>query len=603
LSIDEGEEMAEVKYESERWSLVKLFPSKDSPELEQANQELDQMLSAFEGYREVLSADMSEDEFVKILEEYEQSVRKVSRIVDFGELLFNADTQDQEAQTLNAKGRQTAAEFQNRTLFFKLWWKALEDEAAERLMEAAGDNRYYLEALRLQKPYTLTEAEEKVINLKDVNGHQALVTLYETITSRYAFKLEIDGEEKELTEEELFVHVRSPKPELRVAAYEELHRVYAEDRPILGQIYQNIARDWRSEQIDLRGFAAPMSVRNLANDIPDDVVDTLLAACRENTAVFHRFFDLKAKWIGMERLGRHHLYAPVVETERTYDFNDSVDIVLDSFNEFEPRIADLAKRVFDDHHIDSEVRKGKRGGAFCATVEPALTPWVLQSFNGKPDDVATMAHELGHAIHAMLAEQYSVLTQHSSLPLAETASTFGEMLVVDRLLETDPDPELRRDLLFRQMDQSYATIMRQAYFAIFERDAHERIKAGGSIDDITEIYFDNLKEQFGEAVELSEDFRNEWVRVGHFFFAPFYVYAYSFGQLLVLSLYEQFKEEGESFKPRYLEILSAGGSDAPVRILEKAGIDVRSADFWNGGFKVVEQAVEQLEAMDIPTPA
>jgi oligoendopeptidase F len=175
------------------------------------------------------------------------------------------------------------------------------------------------------------------------------------------------------------------------------------------------------------------------------------------------------------------------------------------------------------------------------------------------------------------------------------------MLVVDRLLESDPDPDLLRDLLFRQMDQSYASIMRQAYFAIFERDAHERIKEGGSIDDITEIYFDNLKEQFGTAVDISEDFRTEWVRVGHFFFAPFYVYAYAFGQLLVLSLYKQFKEEGESFKPRYLKILAAGGSDAPVRILEKAGIDVRSADFWNGGFAVVQEAIERLEALPVAT--
>lgn len=595
--------MADKQYAIEPWSLEDLFPGKESPELDQARQELNQMLSGFEKHRQQLGPEMDQAAFVQLVEDYEQIVRKISRIVDFGELLFSADTQDQKAQTLSAEGRQLAAEFQNKTLFFSLWWKALEDQAADRLMEAAGDNRYYLEALRLQKPYTLTEPEEKVINLKDVNGHQALVQLYESITSRYSFSLEVDGEAKELTEEELFAHIRSPEPEMRVAAYEELHRVYGQDRPILGQIYQSLARDWRSEQIDLRGFSSPMAVRNLANNIPDDVVDTLLEVCRENSAMFHRFFNLKAKWIGMERLRRHDLYAPVVSTERTYEFDQSVEIVLDSFKQFDPKIAKLAQRVFDEHHLDSEVRKGKRGGAFCATVEPALTPWILQSYVGKPDDVATMAHELGHAIHSMLAEHHSVLTQHSSLPLAETASTFGEMLVVDRLLETDPDPELQRDLLFRQMDQAYASIMRQAYFALFERDAHRAITEGGSVDEVTEIYFNNLKEQFGESVELSDDFRNEWVRVSHFYFAPFYVYAYSFGQLLVLSLYKQYKEEGESFKPRYLEILSAGGSDAPVRILDKAGIDVRSAEFWNGGFSVVEEAVDRLEQLEIPQAA
>lgn len=595
--------MAEVKYEMEPWSLTDLFPGKDSPEFKQAKQELDQVLAEFEKHREQLAPDMNEGDFVQILGAYELIVRLISRIADYGELLFNADTQDQRAQSISAEGRQLVAEFQNRTLFFSLWWKALEDEPAERLMAAAGDDRYYLEALRLQKPYTLTEPEEKVINLKDVNGHRALVQLYETITSRYSFSLEIDGEPRELTEEELFQHIRSPKPDLRQAAYLELHRVYGVDRPILGQIYQSLVRDWRSEQLDLRGFSSPMAVRNLANNIPDDIVDMLLEVCRENTGIFHRFFDLKAKWIGSERLRRHDLYAPVVQTERSYEFKESVEIVMDSFQQFDPRLAELALRVFDEQHIDSEVRKGKRGGAFCLTVEPALTPWILQSFVGKPDDVATMAHELGHAIHSMLAEHHSVLTQHSSLPLAETASTFSEMLVVDRLLESDPDPELQRDLLFRQMDQAYASIMRQAYFALFERDAHQRIKEGGSVDDVTEIYFENLKEQFGQAVDLSDDFRNEWVRVGHFYFAPFYVYAYSFGQLLVLSLYQQFKQEGESFKPRYLEILAAGGSDAPIGILDKAGIDVRSVDFWNGGFRVVEEAVEQLEQLEIPQAA
>ena len=591
--------MANVRLQPERWSLQELFPSMEGPELEQAGRELDGMLSEFERCREELGPKLDGDEFVRILVLYEQALRKISRIVNYGALLFYEDTQNQKAQSLFAQGRQTAAEFENRTLFFKLWWKDLADEPAKRLMAAAGEDRYWLEVLRLQKPYTLSEPEEKVINLKDVNGHQALVALYETITSRYSYALEIDGEPKQLTEEELFVHVRSPKAELRKAAYQELHRVYQQDAPILGQIYQSIARDWGSEQIDLRGFSSPLAVRNLANNVPDEVVDTLLEVCRENVSIFHRFFKLKAKWIGMDRLGRYDLYAPVVETDRTYEFQESVDIVLDSFSRFDPKLAKLARRVFDENHIDGELRKGKRGGAFCATVEPALTPWVLQSYTGKPDDVATMAHELGHAIHSMLAEHHSALTQEPSLPLAETASTFAEILVVDRLLATDPDPELQRDLLFRQMDHAYASITRQAYFAVFEREAHQRVKDGGSVDDVTEVYFNNLKEQFANSVELSEDFRNEWLRVGHFFFAPFYVYAYSFGQLLVFALYQQYKAEGEPFKPRYLEILAAGGSDSPVRILDRAGINVRSAEFWRGGFQVLEEALERLTRLEV----
>ncbi len=591
--------MADTTYETAPWNLGELFPGKDAPEIDQATEELNKLLSDFEEFRDQLSPEMDESSFIAVVDAYEHVVRKISRLVYYGDLLFQADTQDQEALALSGKGRQLAAEFENRTLFFKLWWKGLEDDAAERFMEASGDNRYYLEALRLQKPYTLSEPEEKIINIKDVTGHNALVQLYEMLTNRYTYTLEIDGETKELTEEELLVQIRSADPDLRSGSYQQLHSVYEKDATIIGEIYQNLGRDLRSEQIDLRGFARPISVRNLANHIPDDIVDMLLEVCRERASIFHRFFALKARWIGMDQLRRYDLYAPVVQTDRSYAFNDAAEIVLESFREFDPKVADYAKRVLDESHIDSEVRLGKRSGAFCATVEPGLTPYILQSFKGKADDIATLAHELGHAIHSLLASHHSALTQSSSLPLAETASTFSEMLVVDRMMAMDPDPELHRDLLFRQMDDAYATIMRQAYFALFEKEAHDAIKDGAPTDRITEIYFENLKEQFGDSMELNEDFRNEWLRVWHFFGAPFYVYAYSFGQLLVLSLYKQFKEEGESFKPRYLEILSAGGSDAPVRVLEAAGINVASKDFWNGGFDVVEDSLQQLEALPV----
>jgi oligoendopeptidase F len=210
-----------------------------------------------------------------------------------------------------------------------------------------------------------------------------------------------------------------------------------------------------------------------------------------------------------------------------------------------------------------------------------------------------MAHELGHAVHSMLAEHHSALTQQSSLPLAETASTFGEMIVIDRLLAEDPDPETQRALLFRQMDDNYATIMRQAFFAIFERDAHALVKDGGTIDQLSELYGRNLAEQFGEAMDIGDEFKLEWLVIPHIYQVPFYVYAYAFGQLLVLSLYQEYLEEGDAFKPRYFEILAAGGSEAPARILEKAGIDIRSADFWQGGFDVLERALERLEALDV----
>jgi oligoendopeptidase F len=519
----------------------------------------------------------------------------MSRLSGFPQLAFAEDTQDQKAQAAVARVDQFQAEMSNMSIFFSLWWKALDEKNAQRLLAASGDFRYWLEAMRNFKDFTLSEPEEKIINIKDVTGVSALNMLYDSITNRYVFKVKVDGEEKELTRGELMALVREPDPALRARAYQELFRVYEADAPILGQIYQAIVRDWRNENINLRGFKRPISVRNLVNDIPDEVVDILLDVTRQNAKLFQRFFRLKAKRIGMEKLRRYDIYAPVAKSDKKYGFDEAADIVLESFNEFDPKFATLAKRIFDAGHIDSEVRKGKMSGAFCATITPDLTPWVLVNYQGKPDDVATLAHELGHGIHSLMAEDHTALTQHACLPLAETASTFGEMMLVDKLLAQETNEAVRRDLLYRQMDDAFATILRQNYFSMFEQTAHGMIAKGAQVNEIADAYMENLKSEFGDAVELSDEFRWEWIMIPHFYGVPFYVYAYAFGQLLVLSLYKQFQEEGDAFKPRYMEILSAGGSIAPVQLLANAGIDVTTAEFWQGGYDVIDDMVTKLE--------
>jgi len=228
-----------------------------------------------------------------------------------------------------------------------------------------------------------------------------------------------------------------------------------------------------------------------------------------------------------------------------------------------------------------------------------MTPWVLVNYNRQAEDVAALAHELGHAIHDMLAARHTAFTAHACLPLAETASTFGEMMLVDRLLKEESDEGVRRDILFKQVSDSYATILRQAFFALFEKQAHELIQQGVSVDELSRIYYDNLKTQFGTSLELGEEFQWEWVSIPHFYHTPFYVYAYAFGQLLVLALYQQYRREGDAFKPRYAKILTAGGSLAPARILAEAGIDIRQPEFWQGGFDVIDGLVAQLEAMKV----
>lgn len=587
--------MTKTAYTPSRWSLSDLFPPDEPDAIQASFGELGSKIASFEKYREELDPEISSSRFLEIVSRLEEIHRQSMRLYGYAGLRFAADTQDQAAQSLLARVEQFMAELQNRTLFFSLWWKELPDDRARRLMDTSGDYRYWLEVMRKFKPHTLSEPEEKIVNIKNVTGSTALTNLYDSLTNRYLFKVTVDGVEKDLTRGELMVYVRSSDPELRAGAYRELYRVYGEDGPVLGQIYQTLVRDWRNEQMGLRNFSSPISARNLENDIPDPVVDTLLEVCQKNAGVFQRFFRLKARLLGMDRLRRYDVYAPVVQSEKTYTYDEAAEKVLDSFQGFHGRFSTLAQRVFAEGHLDSEVRKGKRSGAFCWTVSPDYTPWVLLNYQGRPDDVTTMAHELGHAIHSMLAEHHSAFTAHASLPLAETASTFGEMMLVDRLLNEEKDEDVRRDLLFQQVDSAYATIQRQAYFALFERKAHQMIEEGASVDELASVYLENLKEQFGEAVELSDEFRWEWVSIPHIYQVPFYVYAYAFGQLLVLSLYQQYKEEGESFKPRYIQLLEAGGSDAPARVLEAAGVDIASASFWQGGFDVVARMVEELE--------
>lgn len=588
-------------YQLSRWSLAELFPSPDGPEMEAAFKQIEAKVGQFEELRAKLSADMDFEEFMDGVKELEEITKLSHRLYYYPGLWITEDTQNQEAQALVARVDQFMAKAQNQTLFFELWWKDLEDAQAERLMSFSDGYRYWLEEMRNFKPHTLSEPEEKIINIKNVNGPSALINLYDAITNRYVFNVEVDGEVKEMTRGELMSLVRTSDADLRAAAYQELYRVYAQDGPILGQMYQTVVRDWRAENVELRSYNSPMAVRNLRNDIPDSVVDTLLDVCENNADIFQRFFRLKAKWLNVKRLRRYDVYAPVAETaEKKYDFNAAADLVLQAFREFDPRVAELAQRVFDEQHIDSEVRKGKQGGAFCASVEPGRTPYVKLNYQGKADDVATMAHELGHAIHAMLAEHHNIFTFHSSLPLAENASTFGEMLLLDKMLSEETDEAVRRDILFGQVDDAYATIMRQAFFASFERQAHKMISDGATVDQLSEAYLENLGRQFGDSIEVGEEFKWEWVSIPHIYHTPFYVYAYAFGQLLVLSLYQQFKAEGASFIPRYLKVLAAGGSEAPQQLLSDAGIDITQSAFWQGGFDVIKAMVDELEAIPVP---
>ena len=583
------------------WDLSDLLPEPSEAVIDERLAALETEVAALEQQRDLLDPEMDPGLLIQIVEQYECLVEQIYVLGSYGSLWFAAETQS--AAALNYRNRimQTLTQAQNRTLFFDLWWKSLDDNEAAALLPSAdaySDYRHFLEDMRRTKPYTKEEKIEQVINIKDANGISAVITLYDMLTSRLEFTLDVGGEKRSLTRDALMSYVHSPDSGLRAAAYQELYRVYMGEANILAQMYANRVRDWYMEQVELRGYETPISVRNVSNDIPDEAVDTLLNVCRNNVGVFQRYFRLKAGWLGVDKLRRYDIYAPLTESDREIAYGDAIEMVLETFEEFSPQIAEQAERVFARDHIDSEVRKGKRGGAFCATVLPSQTPWVLMNFTGKVRDVATMAHELGHAIHSMMAAHHSVLTQHSALPLAETASVFAEMLLTDRLLEEEEDPLVKREILATAVDDMYATVLRQAYFVAFERTAHEAILANKSQDELNALYAQNLAEQFGDSVEIGDEFQYEWVSIPHIFHTPFYCYAYSFGQLLVLALYRRFQQEGDAFKPAYLRLLAHGGSARPVEILEEAGIDISDPAFWQGGFDVISDMISQLEDIE-----
>lgn len=592
----------QAEYRLSSWSLDELLPKPSPQVISERIAQLEAAVSEFEARRPHLGPAMTPEDLRGVVRDYEALVERMAVLDAYGSLWFSSDTQSRGAQSYRNRLKQLLTGWYNRILFFELWWKGLEDHETQELLppgEEDGDHRHYLESLRRLKPYTLDEKSEQIVNLKDANGISGMLTLYSMLTNRLEFEMEVDGKTETLTRDGLMSHAFSPRPERRAAAYRELYRVYEEEATILAQVYINRVRDWHSENVEIRGFDTPITVRNVLNDVPDAAVEVLLEVVRENAPLFRRYFHLKSGWLGLDRLRRYDLYAPLASSDKEIPYPQAVSSVLGTFDRFHPSFARLARRVFDDDHIDSEIRKGKRGGAFCATVLPRLTPWVLVNYTGRVRDVATLAHELGHAIHSMLADDHSVLTQHPSLPLAETASVFSEMLMTDRLLQEEQDPLTRREILAAFLDDIYATVLRQAYFVLFELAAHDAIRSGASLDELNEMYMENLREQFADSVELPEEFQYEWLSIPHIFHTPFYCYAYSFGQLLVLALYRRYLEQGEAFKPHYLKMLSYGGAARPEVILAEAGIDIADPEFWRGGFEVVEERIRELEAIEV----
>lgn len=579
---------------SDRWDLSHLM---DQPqdEFEQSIKRLDSQVSKFESLRSTLRPDMPGKAFLDILRLNEAIAKDSAKLSAYAYLWFSENTKNLEARAFKTKVEERLTALQNRILFFDLWWQTVDEANATRLMESAGDVRYFLESIRRYKPHTLSEAEEKIINLKNTTGRHAVNTLYDVLTNGLTFTLTIKGKRKTLTREQLSMYVRSPEANVREAAYREMYRVFAGQHDVLGEIYTTLVNDWKSENIELRKFASPIAARNLGNDVPHDAVDALLNACAKNASIFQDYFRIKARICEIRPMSRYHLYAPHRTERKRYRYPDAVRMVLEAYQTFSPRMADQAKRVLSERHVDARTIPGKLGGAYCYSVLPGFTPYVLLNYTGEARDVATLAHELGHAVHAMMASDHSVFTFHSTLPLAETASVFGERLLSEALMAQESSKAVKQGLLLAQLDDIYATVLRQAYFILFEKSAHQMVAQGGTVKDLADVYLAGLRQQFGKAVKVPDEFRWEWLTIPHIFGSPFYCYAYSFGNLLVLALYRRYKQQGAAFVPKYLDLLAAGGSKSPETILTDVGVDMRSEAFWQSGFDTIRDMVVELE--------
>jgi len=588
------------EYQLGGWDLSELAKNPKSPAFQKQIQELEKQAKKFEKIKLKLDPKISSKKFMNILQEVEEISEKMSKIGGYASLSYSSDTQSDEATSLMTKMSKLGSEISNKILFFDLWWKIQVDEKnAKRLMKDAGELTEYLSHKRLFAKYALSEPEERIINTLDVTGISALVKLYDKITNAYEYKMKIGNKSKIMTREELTNYVRSTSPKIRETAYKTILTKYTENKGVIGEIYQNIVLNWRDEGIEIRGYKSPISMRNIGNDVDDKTIESLLSVCRKNSPVFQKFFAQKAKMLKMKKLRRYDVYTPAAANikEKNYTYSKSVKLVFESLGKFSETLEEFARKVFNENHIDSSIRQGKRDGAFCSTLTPKITPYVLVNFTGKSRDVFTLAHELGHAVHSQAAQDRSILVQDAPLPLAETASTFSELLLYDNLSDKISDNE-KKIMLSEKIDDLYATILRQSFFTIFEVDAHKQIGEGTTVDEISKTYMQNLKEQFGNSVSLSEDFAIEWSCIPHFYHTPFYCYAYSFGNLLALSLFQRYKKEGKDFVPSYINILAAGGSQKPEKLLSEHGFDIRSPKFWQEGFDYVNEQVKALSSLN-----
>src|SRR5712692_6400063 len=593
--------MAANSAEGIRWDLSDLFASHEDPRIEETLNECRTQAESFAlRFRGKISrADLAATELLGALKELEEIEDALSRVASYSSLLYSADSLRPEYQDLEQRVEQRVTEIKNLLLFFELEWLELGDEAAERITRDPAMRNYahYLISSRRFRPHKLSEPEEKIVNEKDNTGRSAFGRLFSEITSALTFSLEREGRKEELTLSEILALLHEPDRELRRSAMETLYRELSAHGQTLTFIYDTLVQDHLIMD-RLRRYPDPMLERHLVNEIDAGAVAQMMQVTEVNYGVAHDYFNLKARLLELPRLALYDQYTPVGKGLTPFRFAQAQEVILQAFDAFSPIFRETAAEFLAKRWIDAEIRKGKRGGAFCASPSPQLHPYILCNYTDNLRDVMTVAHELGHGLHGCLSRRQSFFNYDTPLTTAETASVFGEMLVFDYLVECQANPQVQIALIAGKLEDAFATVFRQNVLTRFEEAVFSKRRAGRlSPQLIGDLWMSANKPYYGDAVEMPEGYRWGWSYIGHFIHSRFYCYSYVFGQLLVLSLYRMYREEGKSFVPKYLALLEAGGFDSPEALLKPLGVDIHDPRFWQKGFDEIKGLVKKMEGL------
>ncbi|MHB8492051.1 MAG: M3 family oligoendopeptidase, partial [Solirubrobacteraceae bacterium] len=539
----------------------------------------------------------------------------VGRAGAYAALRFSTDTADPERGALLAYVQEKETVIQTSLLFFELEWAALDESRVDTLLDPANRAldfcRHHLRSARRYREHLLSEAEEKILSEKALTGASAWGRLFEELTSAIEVELPAPGAAASGGEagaahqarrdtvplDVALSRLASPDRAVRQSAAEAITAALTPGLRTRAFIYNTLLVD-KSVDDRLRRYPHWLAARNLANEVADESVKALHEAVRGRYELARRWYRLKARLLGVERIADYDRMAAVTQDELSYSFAQGKEMVLDSYSSFSQELGSVARRLFDMRHIDAPVRPAKRGGAFAAAAVPSVEPYVLLNSTARRRDVLTLAHELGHAVHFSLSARQGVFHQHTPLTLSETASVFGETIVFGRLLDEDTSPSSRLALLAENIEDRIATVFRQVAMSRFEELVHTERRERGelSVERFGELWMDSQEELLGDAVEITDGYRCWWSYIPHFIETPGYVYAYAYGQLLALSVYERYEEHGEELVPRYIELLSAGGSMSPEDLAGIVGIDLTDPAFWERGLDLVERQLAEAEA-------